>query len=290
MRSAFYPLYLALWILIPIAQTTAAYSQQVDSEAKPPTATAASSQTPPEDPQALAKKLSNPVASLISFPFQNNFDFGMGPNGDGFRYTLNIQPVIPITLNKDWNLISRTILPVIAQKDVVSKGSNQFGIGDTIQSFFFSPSKVDPFIWGIGPQILIPTGTSNYLGSRKLGLGPTFVILKQSGPLTAGALVNHTWSIAGSSTRPKVNLTFLQPFLAYTTKTAWTFTVNTESSYDWRAHVWNVPIHLQITKLVRFGKQPVSVGGGLRCWAASGPGGPQGCGFRLIFTPLFPKK
>jgi hypothetical protein len=261
----------------------AANTDSAKSESEP-------QQAPAEDAQALAKKLSNPVSSLISLPFQHNFDFGMGPNGDGFKYTLNIQPVIPITLNKDWNLISRTILPVVYQSKVVGTTS-QFGLSDTVQTFFFSPNKTDPFIWGVGPQFLIPTGTNPRIRSQKFGMGPSFLILKQKGPLTVGLLATHMWSVAGSSTRADVNSTFLQPFLAYTTKSAWTYTFNTESTYDWTGNTWAVPIHAQVTKLVKIGKQPVSVGGALRCWASSGgPSGPTGCGFRLIFTPLFPKK
>lgn len=258
---------------------------------KQKSATAELAQTPQavaEDPQALAKKLANPIASLISVPFQNNFDFGMGPDKDGFRYTMNFQPVIPIALNKDWNVVSRTIVPVIAQDDVVGT-SSQFGLGDTVQSFFFSPNKTEPFIWGVGPVLLIPTGTDEVLGTQKFGIGPTIVVLKQKKEWTVGTLFNHIWSVAGKESRTDVNSTFLQPFVSYTTKTAWTFTVNTESTYDWTAEAWNVPIHLQATKLVKLGKQPVSVGGGLRCWAASAPGGPHWCGFRVIFTPLFPK-
>jgi hypothetical protein len=246
-------------------------------------------QQQPEDTQKLAKQLANPISSLISLPFQNNFDFGMGPNRDGFRYTLNIQPVIPFSLNKDWNLISRTILPIIGQNKVVGT-SSQFGLGDVLQSLFFSPKKIDPFIWGVGPAVLIPTGTNQYLGTQKLAIGPTFVILKQMGPWTVGALANHLWSVAGKDSRANVNSTFIQPFLGYTTKSAWTFTINTETSYDWRADKFSVPIHVVVQKLVRFGKQPVSVGGSLRCWAATFEGGPRNCGFRIIITPLFPKK
>ena len=248
-----------------------------------------SPQTQADNPQELAKKLSNPVASLISFPFQSNFDFGMGPERKGYRYTLNIQPVIPFALTKDINLITRTIFPVIAQNDVVGS-TGQAGLGDTLQSFFFGPNKAEPFIWGVGPQVLIPTATNQYLGSQKFGMGPTFVILKQKKGWTAGALVNHTWSVFGKDSRPPVNSTFLQPFLSYTTKKAWTFSFNTESAYDWSGNQWNVPIHFQVSKLMKMGKQPVSVGIASRCWAVSGPGGPRGCGFRLVFVPLFPLK
>ena len=247
-------------------------------------------QAPQDDAAALAKKLSNPVSSLISLPFQSTFDFGMGPDGHGFRQTLNISPVIPVTLNKDWNLISRTIIPIMGQHNVVAPGSTQFGLGDITQAFFFSPNKTEPVIWAIGPQLMIPTATNQYLGSKKLSLGPTFLILKQQGPWSVGALTGHFWSVAGSDTRPSVSMTNFQPFVSYSTKTAWTYTLNTESTYDWKGKQWNVPIHLSVAKLVRFGKQPVSIGGTLRCWAESSATGPTGCGFRLTVTPLFPRK
>lgn len=248
-----------------------------------------SPQTPGDDAQALAKKLSNPVASLISLPFQSNFDFGMGPAKKGFRYTLNIQPVIPMSLGPKWNLISRTIIPVMGQDNVIGTTA-QFGLGDIVQSFFFSPNKTEPIIWGFGPQFLIPTATSQYLGTQKFGVGLTGLVLKQQGKWTVGALINHMWSVAGKSTRADVSLTYIQPFISYTTKTAWTYNLNTETTYDWVGKTSNVPIHFTVSKLVRFGKQPVSIGGSLRCWAHSSPGGPQWCGFRLVITPLFPKK
>jgi len=253
----------------------------------------APSPTPPAQPtgasQDLAKELANPIASLTSVPFQNNFDFGMGPDKNGWRYTMNFQPVVPFALNKDWNVISRTIVPVIGQSHVVGT-SSQFGIADIVQSLFFSPNKTKPCIWGAGPVFLVPTGTNANLGAQKFGIGPTIVVLKQQSGWTYGVLANHIWSVAGKESRSAVSSTFLQPFLAYTTKDAWTITLNTESTYDWRAKTWNVPIHFQASKLVRIGKRPVSLGAAIRCWAQSSPGGPQGCGFRLVFVPLFPKK
>ena len=239
------------------------------------------------DAHELAKKLSNPVAALISVPFQSNFDFGMG-TGSGWRYQLNFQPVIPIRLNSKWNLISRTILPVIHQHNVANVGS-QSGLGDITQSFFFSPAEEKRFVWAVGPALLIPTATDDLLGTEKFGAGPTFLVLKQQGGWTYGALTNHIWSFAGDEDRASVNSTFLQPFLAYNTKDAWTYTVNTESSYDWTANHWSVPINFTLSKLTKFGKHPVSLGAGFRCWAASPPGGPENCGFRFVVTPLFPR-
>ena len=182
----------------------------------------------------LAKTLANPIGALISVPFQNNFDFGGGPTGDGFQYKLNLQPIVPITLNQDWLLISRTILPFVYQENIVGT-SSQSGLADTLQSFFLSPVKPTQggWIWGAGPALLLPTATDDLLGAEKWGAGPTAVVLKQQKGWTYGALVNHIWSFAGESGRADVNATYLQPFVSYTTKKAMTFTLNTESTYDW---------------------------------------------------------
>ncbi|NMN73970.1 transporter [Rhizobium sp. 57MFTsu3.2] len=238
----------------------------------------------------LAKKLSNPIASLISVPFQLNYDSGYGPV-DGHKAVLNIQPVIPFDLNDDWNVISRTIVPVTWQDDIAQDSGTQFGLGDTLQSFFFSPKQPSPggLIWGVGPAILIPTATEPLLGGEKLGLGPTGVVLKQDGPWTYGTLANHIWSVAGDGSRADISSTFLQPFISYTTQDAWTFALNTESTYDWESNQWSVPINVSVSKLVTFDKQPVSFQLGARYWAESPEGGPQGWGVRAAMTFLFPK-
>ena len=247
----------------------------------------AQSTTADESAADLAKKLSNPIAALISVPLQNNFLFNVGP-GDGFRETTNIQPVIPFDLNDHWNLISRTILPVTYQDGIFPGSGSQFSLGDTVQSLFFSPKSTDPFIWGVGPAFLIPTATDDLLGGGKWGAGPTGVILKQTGPLTYGVLANQLWSFAGSDNREDVNATFIQPFLSYTTKSATTFTVNSESTYDWQGRQWTMPFNAGVSQLLKLGGQPVSIGL-MGTWYAEAPAGAPDWGIRLVFTFLFPK-
>ena len=240
--------------------------------------------------EELAKKLSNPIASLISVPFQFNYDQRIGPAEDGHKTYLNFQPVIPVSLDADWNLISRTIVPVIAQDDIFPTAGSQFGLGDTLQSFFFSPKKPLPgnIIWGAGPVLLMPTGTDQLLSSEKWGAGPTAVVLTQQGGWTVGILANHLWSYAGAPDRAEVNSTFMQPFVSYTTKAAWTYSINTESTYDWTADEWSVPLNFLVSKLVTIDKQPISIGAGIRYWADSPEGGPEGIGGRAVVTFLFP--
>jgi hypothetical protein len=241
----------------------------------------------PDQDSELAKQLQNPVASLISVPFQNNFEFNLGPNDDGFKYTLNFQPVIPVSLSKDWNLIVRTIVPIISQDDVIP-GTSQSGLSDTTQSFFFSPKKpVGGLILGFGPAMLYPTATDSLLGTERWGAGPTGLVLKQTGGWTYGLLFNHIWSYAGDDHRDYVSSTFLQPFVSYTTKTKTTFGANTESTYDWHNSQWTVPVNLFISQLVKIGKHPVSLSLGGKVYA-NGPSGAPDWGIRFVVTPLFP--
>jgi hypothetical protein len=242
-----------------------------------------------DDAADLAKKLSNPVAALISVPLQNNFDFGGGPSDDGFRYTLNVQPVVPFNLTEDWNLISRTIVPFVHQENFFGK-TTQSGLSDIVQSFFFSPAKpgASGWIWGAGPVFLLPTATDNRLGTEKFGLGPTAVALKQSGGWTYGALANHLWSVAGNGSRKDLSATFLNPFISFTTKKQTTFTLTTESTYDWNNSQWTVPLATSVSQLVKFGKQPVSFSLGARYYADKPAGGPN-WGLRFAVTFLFPK-
>jgi len=247
------------------------------------------------DSQAeLAKQSLNPVAALYSVPIQYNWNQKLGPSGEGYQSVTNIQPVLPFTLNDEWNLISRTILPVIDQHGLVPGGqADKSGVGDVTQSFFFSPKHptASGWIWGAGPVILVPAGSDELLSGEQWGAGPTVVALKQSNGWTRGILANHIWSLDHSppDDKDKINQTFLQPFFSYTTPTYTTFGINTESTYDWQTREWSVPINLFVTQLFKVGHQPMSLQVGPRYWAESPKDGAQGWGFRVAYTLLFPK-
>ena len=237
----------------------------------------------------LAMQLANPISNLISVPMQNNFDFGGGPTGDGYRYSFDIRPVMPFSISDDWNLISRTIVPYVYQENIFGT-SSQSGLSDTVQSFFFSPKEPTSagWIWGAGPVLLLPTATDDLLGTEKWGAGPTAVALRQDGPWTIGALVNHIWSYAGDDSRQEVNSTFLQPFVAYTTKQKTTFDISTESTYDWENGQWTVPLIATIAQLVTIGETPVQFGIAGKYYAEKPANGPD-WGLRAQITLLFPK-
>ena len=169
----------------------------------------------------LAKKLSNPIADLVSVPFQFNWAQGTGPDEET-RFILNVQPVMPFTLTKDWNLIARVIVPFIGQPALVPGGAPATGLGDITTSFFLTPSS-GKLVWGVGPVLALPTTQEPTLGSGKWSAGPTVILLKQEGRWTVGLLWNQQWSYAGSDGRAAVNQMYVQPFLSYTTRKLFTF-------------------------------------------------------------------
>ena len=187
-----------------------------------------------QDEAELAKQLANPVASLISLPIQANYDANIGADEEGSVWRTNIQPVIPLSLGENWNLISRTILPVVSQSNIPTAGLGETGIGDIVQSLFVSPKEPTKrgWVWGAKPVLLVPTASKDTLGSEQWGVGPTALALKQRGPWTVGALVNHIESVAGSDDRAGVSATFVQPFLTYITRTKTSLSLTTESTYD----------------------------------------------------------
>jgi hypothetical protein len=246
-----------------------------------------------QDDQAaeLAKQLSNPIASLISVPLQYNLDDYGGANDGAAVSKLLVQPVVPFSLNEDWNLITRTIIPLVDQQDFPLAAMNESGLGDITTSLYFSPKSptAGGWIWGAGPVLLLPTATQDVLGTEKWGIGPTGVVLKQSGPWTVGLLAGHIWSVAGDDSRNDVSATTMQPFFSYTTKMHTTVGAYTESVYDWKGEQWQVPLIVQAGQLFKIGPQIMQLAVAGKYWAEAPDNGPEGWGLRLQLTLLFPK-
>jgi hypothetical protein len=245
---------------------------------------------PPNESAELAQKLTNPLAALISVPIQNWFDFNLGPTKDGFRYTIEAQPVYPVQISKNWNLLSRTTIPVTYQQNVYGR-TTQTGLSDSTESIFLSPVHTKSIIWGAGPIFLVPTGTNGLLSTRKFAIGPTAVALKHKGHTNVGLLASHVWSVAGSDSHPPVSETYAQPFVAYTTTKAWTFAATSYDTYNWTAGRWTAIVNpIRISKLVKLGQQRLSVGGALRCTVTSPQYQPKGCGLEFTVTPVYPAR
>jgi len=238
---------------------------------------------------SLAKAAQNPIANLISFPLQNNTAFGIGPY-ERAQNVLNIQPVIPFHITEKWNLITRTILPVVWQpNDQPTQG--WFGFGDLNPSLFLSPANPGKLIWGVGPAFVFPTATAEQLGQGKFSLGPSVVVLSTPGHWVIGALVNNVWSVAGPHERAVVNQMLLQWFVNYNMKKGWYFTTSPIITADWRAPSGNqavVPFGGGVGRIMKLGFQPVNITGQFYGNAVH-PAGASPWGMRLQIQFLFPK-
>jgi len=210
--------------------------------------------------EALAMQSQNPVANLMSIPFQNNTSFGIGPH-NRTQNVLNIQPVIPFNLNEDWNLITRTICPLIYQPFVSQSSGGKFGLGDINFSPFLSPAKPGAIIWGAGPILSFPTATDETLGTEKWSAGPSVVVLTMQGPWVIGALVNNLWDYAGASDRAHVNQMLIQYFVNYNLPDGWYLLTAPINTANWKApsgEKWTVPVGGGVGKVMTIGDLPVN--------------------------------
>lgn len=216
---------------------------------------------PGENPEEeLAKAAQNPVADLISLPFQNNTNFNFGPENKT-QNILNIQPVWPFSLTDEWNLITRTIVPVISQPALFRGDDRENGLGDITFTAFLSPADAGKWIWGAGPVLLLPTATDDKLGTDKWGAGPSAVVLTSDGPWLYGALFSHLWSFAGDSDRDDVNQSLVQPFVNYNLPDGWYLVSSPIITANWEADssdTWTVPVGGGFGKIFRIGRQPVN--------------------------------
>lgn len=238
----------------------------------------------------LAKKVANPLADLTTAPLLYNWDGRLGSDEDGTSNYVRFQPVVPLHVDRDWNVITRLFMPAVEQDDVSPGAGTQSGLTGVNLSFFVSPRGpvARGLTLGIGPVVNFPS-TNSALGSQKWGLGPTAAIVWQPpGPWTIGFLTRHIWSVGGSATEADINETYLQPFISYTTQDAWTFGLNTESFYYWTDDEASVPINLSVTKLVRLGSgAAISFGPGVRYWVEDPDTAAHGWGFRFETTLVF---
>ena len=243
-----------------------------------------------DQPGDLQKATQNPISSLISVPLQNNSNFGVGPL-DRTQNILNIQPVIPVQVSEKWNLITRTIVPLIYQPDVIQRNLGVTGLGDINPTFFLSPAKPGKLIWGIGPSFILPTATNRVLGQGKWSAGPSVVALVQPGHWTIGALVNNVWNFAGRSDKPAVNQMLLQYFINYNLKKGWFTVLAPIITANWKAsrsNVWTVPFGGGIGRIMKFGTQPVNLS--VQFYGnATHPAGTSPWSMRMQLAFLFPK-
>jgi hypothetical protein len=213
-----------------------------------------------QDETELAKKTQNPVADLISVPLQSNFNFGAGSK-ERMIYILNVQPVIPINITENWNLITRVIMPIINQPSLFPGMDSATGLGDLNPTFFFSPAKPGGLIWGFGPTFTLPTSTDELLGSEKWSMGPAAVALTMQGPWVFGALMNNQWSVGGWGDE-HVNAFLMQPFVNYNLPAGWYLTSSPILTANWAADrggdVWTVPLGGGAGKLFRVGRLPIN--------------------------------
>jgi hypothetical protein len=212
--------------------------------------------------EELAKLAQNPVGNLISVPFQNNTNYNVGPL-NGNQNILNIQPVIPIEISPEWNIITRTIVPVISQPKLSQDSERKNGIGDTAFTAFLSPAKPGQWIWGVGPIVQIPTNTSDELGNKNWGLGPSFVVLHldHGSPWVYGVLLNNVWSLSSSKQGGSYNNGLIQPFVNYNFKGGLYLTSAPIATVDWKADSdqrWTVPLGGGIGKIFHLGRLPVN--------------------------------
>ena len=258
-------------------------SVKVNAQEKPAAASA-------DAAAEMAKKLANPIASLISLPFQNNTDVGIGQY-NGVKNTLNIQPVIPIALSPKLNVITRIIIPIVTQYNITAPNTKQSGLSNFLASAFFAPSNTKNGVtWGAGPAFLLPTTTNDLVGTNRFAIGPTVVILKQSNGWTYGALANQLWSGSGTVEAYEINQMFVQPFITYNWKSGAGAGGSFEWTQAWTTNTTSIYFMPNISGVTKLGKQIVSLSVAPRIPVSVPNSSRPDFGVRAVLVLVFPKK
>ena len=285
--------------------TSAAYAQTPVATPTPSPDTGGfdASKLTPEQQQALQlaiiKLSQNPVGNITVFPFQNNFNYGYGPY-TRLQYNLNVQPVFPIMLSQDWNLVARTIIPIVNQPSSAAPTvcvsqfgcPSTFGLSDVQEQLFFGPkTKPGALIWAVGPIFQVPSASPNMLGSGKWSVGPNAVALVTPGKWVIGSLVSQLWSFAGPATRSNVSSFLVQPFVNYNLKDGWALTTAPVITANWAAtqNKWAVPLGGGFAKTFKDGGQLMQLSIQYYTWVTRPLASPQ-TDLKITWSLLWPVK
>lgn len=240
--------------------------------------------------EIIAQEVATPSPEFASLQMMYDFSQKLGRFDTGQISTLTLIPTIPIKLNQDWNIISRTKVPLVRTEDIVPRYGIVGGVSNIQQTFFLSPNpKGSTLIWGFGPSFFLPTTTDPRIGSYQTGAGPAFGFLQTVDHWVFGLRMTQIWRAAGPVPfRGGLPLNFLytEPMISYTTDHGWTYSINAETVYDWSRDKWLLPVNFTVEKLINTGAYPISLGVGVRYYAASPQDGPKGWGLRLTATLL----
>jgi hypothetical protein len=230
------------------------------------------------------QKVHNPFSGLITLQIDNNFEFAPGPE-HSLRYTMNLEPTVPFSLGRDWLVVTQMVMPIVAQQSPGVGRDSTFGLGDTQLTFFISPQNVnEDWVWGAGPVFQLPATTDDGFSTRKWGAGPSFNAVRQGRQWTLGLVLNHIWSFAGPGD-DDVSTSSIDPSVVHSWDNGFSVKLETESSYDWKAGQWTVPLELGVSKLVR-GKPPINLGADFLYYVERAPTDPR-WGIRFSVTFVF---
>lgn len=278
---------LCFGILAGVASGAHAQNSQADAQPEMTENTKVDTKNTKIEAEEVAKKLANPIANMVSMPFQYDYYGSIGANKAGSAQVLLTQPVIPINLKGGDNVIVRPVVTSVWENNI--NGFSGYGFNNVTLETFYTPNTGSSLIYGVGPVFVSPSGTSGHFGSQQAGGGVTGVVLDRKGPWTYGVMAYQTWAMGGNGATGTQNNFYYQPFVAYVTHNAWTFTAVDQATYNYDQHKAVNTYFFTVGKLVVHHKLPVNYTAGVSYMGTTTPGGPQGFGARAQITFAFPE-